>query len=75
MPGGVLLKGVVKNFAKFTGKQLCRSLFFNEVAGLKPATLLEKDTGTGVSCEFCEVFKNTFLIEHLCWLLLLVGNH
>ena len=68
MPGGVLLKGVVKNFAKFTGKQLCRSLFFNEVAGLKPATLLEKDTGTGVSCEFC-------LIEHLCWLLLLVGNH
>ena len=26
-------KGVLKNFAKFTGKHLCQSLFFNEVAG------------------------------------------
>ena len=23
------------------------------------------------SCEFCEVFKNTFFIEHLWWLLLI----
>ena len=28
-------KCVLKNFAKFTGKQLYQSLFFNEVAGLK----------------------------------------
>ena len=27
-------KGVLKNFAKFTGKHLCQSLFFNKVAGL-----------------------------------------
>ena len=27
-------KGVLKNFPKFTGKHLCRSLFFNKVAGL-----------------------------------------
>ena len=26
-------KDVLKNFAKFTGKHLCQSLFFNEVAG------------------------------------------
>ena len=26
-------KGVLRNFAKFTGKHLCQSLFFNEVAG------------------------------------------
>ena len=26
-------KGVLKNFAKFTGKSLCQSLFFNKVAG------------------------------------------
>ena len=26
-------KGVLKNFAKFTGKHLCQSLFFNKVAG------------------------------------------
>ena len=27
-------KGVLKNFAKFTGKHLCQSLFLNKVAGL-----------------------------------------
>ena len=27
-------KGVLKNFAEFTGKHLCQSLFFNKVAGL-----------------------------------------
>ena len=37
-----LRKGVLRNFAKFTGKHLCQSLFFNEVAGLIPATLLKK---------------------------------
>ena len=35
-------KGVLRNFAKFTGKLLCQSLFFNKVAGLMPATLLKK---------------------------------
>ena len=28
-------KCVLKNFAKFTGKQLCRSLFFNKVPGVR----------------------------------------
>ena len=35
-------KGVFRNFAKFTGKHLCQKLFFNKVAGLRPATLLKK---------------------------------
>ena len=35
-------KGVLRNFTKFTGKHLCQSLFFNKVAGLRPATLLTK---------------------------------
>ena len=26
-------KGALRNFAKFTGKRLCQSLFFNKVAG------------------------------------------
>ena len=34
-------KGVLTNFAKFTGKHLCQSLYFNKVAGLRPATLLK----------------------------------
>ena len=35
-------KGVLENFAKFIGKQLCQSLFFNKVAGLRSAFLLRK---------------------------------
>ena len=35
-------KGVLSNFAKFTGKYLCQGLLFNKVAGLRPATLLKK---------------------------------
>ena len=31
-----LKKGVIKNFAKFTGKHMCQSLFFNKIAGLRP---------------------------------------
>ena len=35
-------KDVLRNFAKFKGKHLCQSPFFNKVAGLKPPTLLKK---------------------------------
>ena len=35
-------KGSRRNFAKFTGKHLCQSLFLNKVARLRPATLLKK---------------------------------
>ena len=28
-------KADLRNFAKFTGKHLCQSLFFNKVAGLR----------------------------------------
>ena len=31
-------KGDLRNFAKFTGKHLRQSLFFNKVAGLRPNT-------------------------------------
>ena len=34
-PLGVLPKDHLKNFAKFTEKNLCWSLFFNKVAGWK----------------------------------------
>ena len=40
--------GVLENFAKFTGKYLCESLFFNKVAGLRSATLFKRETDTGV---------------------------
>ena len=44
-------KGVLKNFAKFTGKHLSQSLFFHKVADLRPQAFF---------CEFCEIFNNTF---------------
>ena len=46
-------KGVLRNFAKFTGKHLCQSLFFNKVAGLR--TLAQV-----LSCEFCEISNNIY---------------
>ena len=39
-------KNVLRNFAKFTGKHLCQSLY--------------RDSGVGVFCEFYEISKNTF---------------
>ena len=41
-------KGVLRNFAKFTGKHLYHSFFFKKVVSLRPATLLKRDSGTGV---------------------------
>ena len=35
-------KRALKNFAKFTGQNLCWSLFFTKVAGLTPVTLLKR---------------------------------
>ena len=56
-------KGVLKNFAKFTGKHLFRSLFFDKFAGLKPTQVC--------SWEFGEIFKNIFLLQHASeWLFL-----
>ena len=43
-------KGVLRNFAKFTGKYLRRSLFFNKVA----------DSGTGVFLWILRISKNIF---------------
>ena len=55
-------KGVLRNFAKFNGKHLCQCLYFNNVAGLN---FIKKEALAQVfSCEFCEIFKNTFFTEH-----------
>ena len=58
-------KSVLRIFTQSTGKHLCQSLFFNKVAGLN---FIKKETLAQVfSCEFCEISKNTFFIEHLWW--------
>ena len=64
-------KRVFRNFAKFSGKHLCQTLFFNNVAGLGSGAcnFIKKEALAQVfSCEFCEISKNTFFTEHLWWL-------
>ena len=63
-------KGVLKNFAKFTGKHLRQRLFFNKVAG-GTCNFIKRETLSQVfSCKFCKIFKNTFFTEPPQWLLL-----
>ena len=38
---------------------------FNKVANLSPANLLKRDSRTGVSCQVCEIFGNTYFEESL----------
>ena len=47
-------KGALRKFAKFIGKHLCQSLFFNKVAGLP--------------INFVKFLRTSFFIEHLWWL-------
>ena len=46
-------KGVLKDFTKFTRKDLYWSLFFNKVVGWSPRQVF--------SCELWKIFKNPFL--------------
>ena len=58
-------KGVLRNFAKFTGKYLCQSLSLNKVAG-QACNFIKKETLARVfSCECCEISNNTFFTKHL----------
>ena len=60
-------KGVLRNFAKFTGKHLCQSL--------RPATLLKKRLWHRCfPANFAKFLRTPFFTEHLCWLLLKPGT-
>ena len=58
-------KGVLRNFAKFTGKHLCQSLFFNKVAG----------GACNLPVNFAKFLRTPSFTEHLWWLLLLLASH
>ena len=51
--------GVLRNFAKFTGKHLCQSLFFNKGAGLRPVVTL-----IIVFVNIYRVFRPITLLKH-----------
>ena len=50
-------KRFLRNFAKFTGKLLCKSLFFNKVADLRPETLFKKRLRYRCFPEVCNFVK------------------
>ena len=54
---------VLRNFVKFTGKQLCQSLF---------ALLKKRLWHRSFLVNFAKFLRTTFLTEHLRWLLLKV---
>ena len=58
-------KDVLKNFANFTGKHMCCSLFFIKLQVFMPATSLKGDSNTGIFLWKREIFKNTFFEEYL----------
>ena len=41
-------KSILKDFAKFNGKHQRQSIFLNKFAGLRPLTLLKRDSDTDV---------------------------
>ena len=47
-------KGVLENFAKFTGKQLCWSLL-----------VIKLQASQVFCCEFCDIFKKTYFEENM----------
>ena len=47
-PGMFYKKGLLKSFAKFTGEHLCWSLFLIKLQVFRPATLLKRDSNTGI---------------------------
>ena len=56
-------KGVLKNFAKFTGKHLFRVSFLIKLQA-EASNFFRKETLIQIFlCEFCEIFKNTYFYE------------
>ena len=61
-------KVVLKNIAKFTGKHLWLSLFFNKVSSLRSVTLLKKKLQHMLfPVRFAKFLRTLFFIEHLWW--------
>ena len=72
-------KGVLRNFAEFTGNtrqglfliNLCQSLLFNKVAALRPVALLKRRLWhRSFPVNFVKFLRTPGFTEHLRWLLL-----
>ena len=68
-------KDVHRNFAKFTGKHLCQSIFLNKVAGLRPATLFKKTIWLRCFLVKFAKFLRTPFLQHISGRLLLTVDY
>ena len=67
-------KGMPENFAEFTGKHLCQSLFLNKVPSLSPAILLQKRLWQKCSpVKFVKFLRNPFFTEEILFLVAASG--
>ena len=65
------VKKVFLKMSQNSRENTCWSLFFNKVADLKPATLLQRDSNTRCSSlNFAKFLETPFFKEYLRWLLL-----
>ena len=64
-------KVILRSFAKFTGKQLCQSLFFNKVADLRPSTSWKKRLWHSCFPVSFVKFVRTPFLQNTSWRLLL----
>ena len=59
-------KGVLTNFAKFTGKHLCQSLFFDKLARLNPCNfILKRLWYSCFTVNFANFLRTPSVTEHL----------
>ena len=65
---GFCKKGVLRIFAKFTGKHLYQSVFFNKIAGLSLQLYEKRDSDTCFPVNFAKFLRTPFLTERLWWL-------
>ena len=54
----ILIVGVFKYFAIFTGKRLCWSIFLIKLQAFRSVTLLKRDSNTGVSSKYRDIYIN-----------------
>ena len=67
-------KVFLKILQNFTGK-ICSRASFSIKLYTEACNFIKNETLAQVfCCEFCEIFKNTFFIDQLCWLLLKLGS-
>ena len=57
--------GAVRNFTKLALKRLWYGLFFNKVVGLRPATLLKRESHTDAFLSMLQALCNFF--QHCVW--------